>query len=202
MRRYGPRGLRSFLLLRAAFRPAKVMAANSSSSWLNIPKNIHGFDVMSQRDLEAEARKQESINYSCARRKAMTHTQRHLCAALGESRSLWYALRRHGTEAKVEEWLQIMAKTIRWREQRQSQEEILRREYLHLLMKSGFLTGCSLTKKCKGGWQQAVLTRVHVQMSINALNVLLRTMGSRRASGVLQPGARILLRTMNQWHQK
>ena len=44
----------------------------------------------------------------------MTRTPKVQIGAIGESRSLWYALRRHRTEAQCAEWLNILHSNSTW----------------------------------------------------------------------------------------
>ena len=100
---------------------------------LVIPKNLHKFDELStQRQIENAAKNPASVNYSLQRRVSMTDYQKQLCRALGESRSLWYAMRRHGPPEKVEEWLRTMVDCSDYKEIKDTPDEVLRHEYLRL----------------------------------------------------------------------
>jgi hypothetical protein len=62
----------------------------------------------------------------------MTRAPKIQIGAIGESRSLWYALRRHRTKAQCTEWLNILHSNSTWSDDKESDDEVLRRQYLHL----------------------------------------------------------------------
>ena len=94
--------------------------------------NAHGYHQMSAADILHLAKGPDSYNRSLQRRAEMTGMQKAQIAAIGESRSLWYALRRHGTKAQCAEWLNILHSNSTWLDDKESDDEILRRQYLHL----------------------------------------------------------------------
>ena len=94
--------------------------------------NVHGYHQMSSADILRLAKGQDSYNRSLQRRAEMTRTQKAQIAAIGESRSLWYALRRHGTKAQCAEWLNILHSNSTRLDDKESDDEVLRRQYLHL----------------------------------------------------------------------
>ncbi len=103
------------------------------SNFLNTVTNRHNYDKMSPLELAAEAQKPTSINRSINRRsKFLTPGQIDLLKQLGESRHVWFQLRRHGTKQHVEEWLKAAVTQSNWLHDRESEEETLRREYLRL----------------------------------------------------------------------
>lgn len=51
---------------------------------------------------------------------------------LGESRALYFALRRHGTTEQVYTWLQRMLDRSDWKNRRDDEDEVLRKDYLRL----------------------------------------------------------------------
>eukprot|EP00435_Cladocopium_sp_Y103_P065702 s1968_g27.t1 len=90
-------------------------------------QNKHGIDEYTHPStLQRMSQQQASLNRSIHRRVAMSDHQRELTAALNESRSLWYALRRHGGPSEVESWLKTMAEHSTWKNDREQQEERLR----------------------------------------------------------------------------
>ena len=52
---------------------------------------------------------------------------------MGEHKSFWFALRKHGDEKKALEWLTILHSHSNWAENKKSVSERLRKEYLRLL---------------------------------------------------------------------
>ena len=126
-------------MARVAFRFSSVAMAESPESDATTAAsgqapvvNVHGYGRMPPSDILSLARGQDSYNRSVQRRVEMTKPQKAQIGAIGESRSLWYALRRHGTKAQCEEWLRILHGNSTWLDDRESDDEVLRRQYLHL----------------------------------------------------------------------
>lgn len=125
---------------RATLRSAaEAMAGNDLSAQSSTAKssrepvtNLYGYEKMRLEDLKSESQKPESKNRSLNRRKDMTRKQKMLCAAIGESDHLWYALRKHGSEPQCESWLGMLAETSNWKVKRREDDELLRKEYLQL----------------------------------------------------------------------
>lgn len=108
---------------------SKDLSAQSSREPVT---NLYGYEKMRLEDLKSESQKPESKNRSLNRRKDMTRRQKMLCAAIGESDHLWYALRKHGTEPQCESWLETLAEKSNWKVKRREDDELLRKEYLQL----------------------------------------------------------------------
>ena len=52
---------------------------------------------------------------------------------MGEHKSLWFALRKHGDSDQVLKWLSILHDHSNWQHEKTTQDEKLRKEYLSLL---------------------------------------------------------------------
>ena len=116
------------------YGPGSEQTANESQKGTGkgVPKNMHGYQAMSAREKAAQAQSQASLDRSIKRRAELTRRQRGLLEDLGESRHVWYQLRRHGSPAQVERWLKLAQEHSTWLQERQSEAESLRRQYLDL----------------------------------------------------------------------
>ena len=104
-----------------------------ATKFLETVTNRHGYDKMTPLQLVAEAQKPVSTNRSINRRsKFLTPHQMDLLKQLGESRHVWFGLRRHGAKKQVEAWLEAAVTQSSWLTERESDEETLRKEYLRL----------------------------------------------------------------------
>ena len=75
----------------------------------------------------------ESLERSIARVRRPPRAASRMLRDMGEHSSFWYALRKHGDEQSALRWLSTLhAKSI-WREQKYSESELLRKEYLRLM---------------------------------------------------------------------
>ena len=95
-------------------------------------QNQHGYQTMSAREKAEKSQSQESVDRSVRRRADMNSRQRRLCEDIGESRHVWYQMRRHGSPKQVEEWLRLAGEHSTWMLDRDTPEESLRRQYVQL----------------------------------------------------------------------
>ena len=75
----------------------------------------------------------ESLQRSFARVQRPPRAALRLLRDMGEHKSFWFALRRHGDEQVAMRWLAKLHATSNWAEQKFSPSELLRKEYLRLL---------------------------------------------------------------------
>ena len=94
--------------------------------------SMHGYSTMAAAELISRASRPESINRSLNRIAEPTAAAKELLRSLGEKVEFWYSLRRHGTVNQCENWLKIMVANSTWRDDRNTEEELLRKEYLRL----------------------------------------------------------------------
>ncbi|CAK9072089.1 unnamed protein product [Durusdinium trenchii] len=116
---------------------AAVASPDASSASTNATAqapalNLHGYHQMPMQEFMRLANGKDSYDRSMARRAAMDREQKRQVAAIGESRSLWYALRRHGTKQQCEEWLDTIHSHSTWLRDREGENEVLRKQY-HVL---------------------------------------------------------------------
>ena len=96
------------------------------------PRNVHGYEKMTPLEKSNKAGSQDSLDRSLQRRVPVNRKQRLLLENIGESRQVWFQMRRHGSKKQVEAWLQLALENSTWKEDRKSPEESLRRQYLQL----------------------------------------------------------------------
>ena len=91
--------------------------------------SAHGYSTMTAAELISRASRPESINRSVNRVAQPTEAAKELLRTLGEKVEFWYSLRRHGTVNQCEN---IMVRNSTWFQDRNTEEELLRKEYLRL----------------------------------------------------------------------
>ena len=96
------------------------------------PRNVHGYEKMTPLEKANKAGSQDSLDRSLQRRVPVNRKQRLMLENIGESRHVWFQMRRHGSKKQVEAWLQLALENSTWKEDRKSPEESLRRQYLQL----------------------------------------------------------------------
>lgn len=124
--RYGPRSETSSTMEGA--EGVRRYGPRSETS----PRNIHGYDKMTPLQKAGKAQGEDSLNRSRQRRATLNRRQREMLEELGESRHVWYQMRRHGSKKQVEEWLQLALEHSTWKEDKKTAYESLRRQYLQL----------------------------------------------------------------------
>ena len=107
---------------------AKAMATPNKPDIVS----VHGYSTMTAAELISRASRPESINRSANRVAQPTEVAKELLRSLGEKVEFWYSLRRHGSVNQCENWLKIMVANSTWFQDRNTEEELLRKEYLRL----------------------------------------------------------------------
>lgn len=92
----------------------------------------HGYASMTAGELIRLSTLPESRQRSIERVAEPPRAAKRLLQELNESRDFWKALRKHGTVQQCQRWLECMVGNSSWEDQRDSEEELLRKEYLRL----------------------------------------------------------------------
>ena len=75
----------------------------------------------------------ESLERSIARVQRPPRAALRMLRDMGEHKSFWFALRKHGNEQAALRWLSTLHAKSNWAEQKHSESERLRKECLRLL---------------------------------------------------------------------
>jgi hypothetical protein len=75
----------------------------------------------------------ESLQRSAARVRRPPREALNMLREMGEHRSFWFALRKHGNDQQAMRWLSIFHANSNWAENKKSDSERLRKEYFRLL---------------------------------------------------------------------
>ena len=92
----------------------------------------HGYTTMHAAELIRLASRPDSKQRSIDRVADPPREVKELLRAINETRDFWKALRKHGTVQQCKSWLQTMVQHSTWHEVRETNAELLRKEYLRL----------------------------------------------------------------------
>ena len=92
----------------------------------------HGYSTMQAGELIRLASTPESRQRSMDRVAEPPRAAKRLLSEINESRDFWKALRKHGTVQQCQRWLETMVANSTWSEVRDTEAELLRKEYLRL----------------------------------------------------------------------
>ena len=92
----------------------------------------HGYTTMHAAELIRLASRPDSKQRSIERVADPPREVKELLRAINETRDFWKALRKHGTVQQCKSWLQTMVQHSTWHEVRETNAELLRKEYLRL----------------------------------------------------------------------
>ena len=113
-----------------------------AEDWLNenMPAVSVNFDIMAEDWLNGimpavavNFNTAESLERSIARVRRPPRAAMKMLRDMGEHKSFWFALRKHGNEQAALRWLSTLHAKSNWAEQKHSEFERLRKEYLRLL---------------------------------------------------------------------
>ena len=92
----------------------------------------HGYTTMPAAELIRLASRPDSRQRSIDRVADPPREVKELLRSINETRDFWKALRKHGTVQQCKSWLQTMVQHSTWHEVRETDPELLRKEYLRL----------------------------------------------------------------------